>query len=96
MKKFADKPFVLLGVNSDDKKEELKQVLKKESITWRSWLDGMGTGLGGPIATRWNLNGWPTLYLLDHKGTIQLKVEGSELPKEFDDILERLVNQATK
>jgi hypothetical protein len=93
VKKFEGKPFVLLGVNSDEDRKELKEVLKKENITWRSWFDG---STGGPIATQWNLNGWPTLYLLDARGVIQLKTEGSELPKGFDELIETLVKQAGK
>jgi hypothetical protein len=38
-------------------------VLEKE-ITWRSWWDGGSTG--GPIASEWNVHGWPTLYLVDY------------------------------
>jgi hypothetical protein len=95
VKKLAGKPFVLLGVNSDNDREELKAVLKKENITWRSWFDGMGTGSGGPIARRWNINGWPTLYVLDAKGVVQLKTEGSELPRGFDELIEKLVHKAS-
>jgi hypothetical protein len=93
VKKFEGKPFVLLGVNSDEDRNELKEVLKKEKITWRSWFDG---STGGPIATKWNLDGWPTLYLLDGKGVIQLKIEGSGLPKGFDELIERLVKEAAE
>jgi|SRR6516162_9062394 hypothetical protein len=93
VKKFEGKPFVLLGVNSDEDRKELKEVLKNENITWRSWFDG---STGGPIATEWNLNGWPTLYLLDARGVIQLKTEGSGLPKGFDEQIERLVKEAAE
>jgi hypothetical protein len=93
VKKFEGKPFVLLGVNSDEDRKELKEVLKKENITWRSWFDG---GTRGPIATEWNMDGWPTLYLLDAKGAIHLKIEGSWLPKGFDELVERLVKEATE
>jgi hypothetical protein len=93
VKKFEGKPFVLLGVNSDEDRQDLNEVLKKENITWRSWFDG---STAGPIATQWNLNGWPTLYVLDAGGVIRLKTEGSELPKGFDDLVERLVEKATE
>ena len=66
VKRLEGKPFALLGVNSDPK-ERLKQVLVKEKITWRSWWDGGSTG--GPIATKWAVEGWPTIYVLDAKGT---------------------------
>ena len=56
------RPFVILGVNSDPK-ERVKQAIKKENLTWRS--GGMEQHVR-PIATQWNIEGWPTLYLIDH------------------------------
>ena len=40
VKKMVDKPFALLGVNSDKDLEELKPVLEEEKITWRSFWNG--------------------------------------------------------
>jgi hypothetical protein len=85
VKRLAGKPFALLGVNSDEK-TKLKQVLKKENMTWRSWWDGGNTS--GPIASTWNVNGWPTLYVLDHKGVIRFKGPREEaLDKAVDQLL---------
>ena len=39
MKRLADKPFVLLGVNSDKDRSALKKTIAEERITWRSWWD---------------------------------------------------------
>jgi Thioredoxin-like len=71
VKRLEGKPFALLGINSDKDRQELQKVIAKESITWRSWWDGGSTQ--GPIATKWNVRGWPTLYLLDGKGVIRYK-----------------------
>jgi RNA polymerase sigma factor (sigma-70 family) len=72
VERMRGKPFVLLGVNADADKEKLKELLKKESITWRSWWDGGGSAnTPGPIARKFNVRGWPTLYLLDHRGIIR-------------------------
>ncbi len=87
VKKFEGKPFTILGVNSDLDLNELKKVLQKESITWRSWSDKMG----GPIAKRWDVISWPTLYLLDHQGVIRDKSEG---PKDMDQLIDKLVKEA--
>ena len=57
VKKLEAKPFALLGINSDSDRDALKEVLKKEEITWRSWFDG--GKIGGPIATKWNVHGCP-------------------------------------
>src|SRR5260370_14247635 len=89
VKKFAGKPFTILGINSDRNRADLKKVLEKENITWRSWFDGGNTG--GPIATQWNVQGWPTLYLVDHKGVIRDKSIAS---KDFDKLIDKLVGEA--
>jgi len=86
---FKDKPFVLIGVNSDRDREKIKQRMKEENITWRSFWNGGGTG--GPISTRWNVSGWPTIYVIDHEGVIRAKnVRGTQL----ETWIEKLVAKA--
>jgi hypothetical protein len=95
VKKLADKPFALVGVNSDKDRDALKEVLQKEQITWRSFWNGP-MAIGGPISEAWNVNGWPTLYLIDHRGVIRHKWEGSPGDKVLDDAIEKLVREAEK
>src|SRR5437588_1999669 len=91
VKRLEGKPFALLGVNSDPK-PILKDTIAKEQMTWRSWFDGGNTS--GPIATKWNVEGWPTLYVLDHKGVIRHKWVGSPGDTVMDEVIESLVNEA--
>ena len=93
VKKMENKPFALIGVNSDQDREALKEVLKTEEITWRSFWNGK-EGTGGPISTKWNVSGWPNLYVLDHKGIIRHKWLGSPGDKVMDEAIERLVKEA--
>jgi len=89
VKRLADQPFALIGVNSDADKAALKEVQKTESITWRSFWDGGSTM--GPIATRWNVGGWPTIYVLDHQGRIRFKnVRGDELDRAVDTLIKEV------
>jgi peroxiredoxin len=89
VKRLAGKPFALLGINSDPSKEALKKVMDKENMTWRSWWDGGNTE--GPIATKWNVVGWPTIYVLDAKGVIRYKnVREKELDKAVDTLLKEI------
>lgn len=89
VERLAGEPFALLGVNSDRDREKLKEVLEEEKITWRSWWDGGSTS--GPIATKWNVSGWPTIYVLDANGVIRYKgVRGSAMDKAVDTLLEEL------
>ena len=89
VKNLADKPFAIIGVNSDKDRDALKETLKKEEITWRSfWNDG---GTDGPISTEWNVHGWPTIYVLDAKGTIRFKnVRGDEMDKAVEELLKEV------
>ena len=72
VEKLKDKPFALIGVNSDVDKAKLKKRMEEERITWRSFWNGPD-GTDGPISTAWNVRGWPTIYVLDHKGVIRHK-----------------------
>ena len=63
-------------------------------LTWRSWYDGGSTN--GPIATAWNVRGWPTLYVVDHKGVIRHKWAGAPGEKVMDAALEKLIEAAEK
>ncbi len=85
--RLGDKPFALIGVNSDVDKEELKKAMEKEHITWRSFWDGP-EGTGGPIAAQWNVRSWPTIYVVDAKGVIRFKnIRGEALDKAVDQLL---------
>jgi peroxiredoxin len=90
VKKLEGKPFALLGVNSDPK-DRLKRVIKKENMTWRSWWDGGNTS--GPIATQWNVFGWPTIYVLDHKGVIRYKGVREQAMDDAVDVLLKEIEQ---
>jgi len=90
VKRLENQPFALLGVNSDPDRQDLKELVKKEQITWRSWWDG---GTEGPIANKWNVNvrGWPTVFVLDHRGVIRGKdVTGSRLDEFVDELLKEM------
>ena len=84
--KLKDKPFALVGINSDPK-EHLRETIKKENMTWRSFWDGGSPE--GPIAKKWNVSGWPTTYVLDAKGVIRFK-------EVRDDEMEKAVNKLLK
>lgn len=65
---YADKPFAIIGVNSDSLRvAETYQA--ENNLRYRAFRDGPTTH--GPIATRWNVTGWPTIYLLDREGRIR-------------------------
>lgn len=87
VKKLADHPFALIGVNSDSDLEMIRETVKEKNITWRSFWNGPD-GTGGPISARWNVSSWPTIYVLDAKGTIRYKgVRGVAMDKAVTTLL---------
>jgi peroxiredoxin len=89
VEKLKNKPFAIVGVNSDGDKAGLREAMKKENITWRSFFDGGSTH--GPIATEWNVSGWPTIYVIDAAGRIRFKnVRGPQLEAAIDALLAEL------
>jgi hypothetical protein len=95
VKKMEGKPFALIGINSDVDKIKLKEAMEKEQITWRSFWNGPA-GTGGPISSNWNVQGWPSLYILDAKGAIRHKYLGSPGDQVLDEAIEKLVAEAEK
>ncbi len=72
VKKLKDKPFALIGVNSDKDLDTLRKVRVEKELTWRSFWDGP-EGTSGPIDKAWNVVQWPTIYILDGKGVIRAR-----------------------
>jgi hypothetical protein len=91
VKRLADKPFVLLGINSDATREEAKKAVAENQLAWRSWWDDGGTH--GPIQTAYDASKWPTVYVLDHRGVIRY-IDVRE--KELDEAVARLLAELEK
>lgn len=89
VKRLKGKPFALLGVDGDSDREQTKRVMEQERITWPSWWDK--TNGNGPIATRWNVRGWPTIYVIDAQGVIRYKqVINEQLDEAVDTLLKEM------
>ena len=91
VKRLAGKPFALLGINSDEERDAVKKVVAKEQMTWPSWWDGGGTA--GPIQTAYDINYWPTIFVLDAKGVIRYK---DVRDKKLDDAVDQLLRELEK
>jgi len=85
--------FAIVGVNSDKTIETAREVVKKNELSWKNFYDG---STSGAIATRWNVNGWPTIYVIDAAGIIRYKdVRGDELDAAIETLVAEL-NDAGK
>ena len=69
------KLFAMIGVNGDAILPDAKRAMEREKMTWPSFWNGK-EGPKGPIATAWNVHGWPTIFVLDSEGIIRFKYEG--------------------
>ena len=82
---FAQRPFAVVGVNSDDDRQEALRAVKEHGITWRSFWN---QGTRGPISTAWNIEAWPSNYLIDRQGVIRYKdLSGKELEEAVKALL---------
>ncbi len=88
VKQLAGKPFALIGVNSDSDRDEIKEIIKDKKLNWRSFWNGGSTS--GPISTKWNVSGWPTVYIIDTKGVIRYKGHGQGI----DPVIEKCLSEA--
>ena len=96
VQKWKDKPFVLIGVNSDgtDTEEGLadyREQAKAMGVTWRSFRDESTTPR---ISEVWRVQGWPTLYFLDHEGVIRHKDVRDEA--EMERVLAEMIEAAER
>lgn len=97
VKRMSDKPFALIGINGDDsdEDEELAKKNKEKEVTWRSFKNKQSDDEKS-IAEQWKVQGWPTLYLIDHKGIIRHKWLGSPGDEVLDREIDALVELAEK
>jgi thiol-disulfide isomerase/thioredoxin len=83
--RLKDRPFALLSVDTDSNAETLKKSVDAGEITWRCWWD---RGTTGPITTRWGIERFPAIFVLDRSGVIRFKeVRGDELDRAVATLL---------
>ena len=59
----------VVTVMADARVESVRKAIGKGDITWRAVWDGER----GPIATRWNVQRFPTVYVIDRRGVIRAR-----------------------
>ena len=70
-----DRPFALVGINSDPEPSRVQQLIKEGNISWRSFQDVDQT-----IATKWRIKAYPSLVLIDASGNI---VESGDSMRDY-------------
>jgi RNA polymerase sigma factor (sigma-70 family) len=100
VKRFEGRPFAMLSVNSDKAREELLKSVEAGTITWRCWWEPRGDEVG-PIAQKWHVRGWPTIFVIDHRGIIRIKSLGTlghegQFVTGVGDAVEAMLKEAEK
>jgi serine/threonine-protein kinase len=83
------RPFALLGVNCDKDREGVDRAVMERKVTWRSWRDDNAVLRG-----QWQVDAYPTIYLIDHEGVIRKKWVGKPDSEELKAAVEELVRKA--
>jgi len=85
VKRLEGKPFALIGINTDQNRDMVKERSKKDQVTWRSFYDKTTSG---PICREWKVRSFPTIYVLDHTGKVRFtNVRGQAMDKAVDQLL---------
>jgi len=93
--KLQDKPFALVGVNSDKDRDTYRSEAEKQGVTWPNFWCGP-KGPGGPIPGKWNIKAWPTTFVVDHKGVIRFRnLRGEQLEQVVDQLLAEAQREQT-
>jgi thiol-disulfide isomerase/thioredoxin/tetratricopeptide (TPR) repeat protein len=95
VQRLAGKSFAYLGINCDDDRAVVKRVVDRHGLTWRSWYDGGSEG--GRIQRQWQIDSFPTVFVLDRKGVIRFKgLRGEKLVEAVETLLREADADATK
>jgi len=77
--------FVLLGINTGDSEETFRNDAEELGVTWTCSYQGSDES---PIADLYQVQAYPTIYVLDGEGRIRFKnVRGEALSKAVAELL---------
>ncbi|VTR95818.1 thiol-disulfide isomerase-like thioredoxin : Thiol-disulfide isomerase-like thioredoxin OS=Singulisphaera acidiphila (strain ATCC BAA-1392 / DSM 18658 / VKM B-2454 / MOB10) GN=Sinac_5190 PE=4 SV=1: Thioredoxin_8 [Gemmata massiliana] len=84
VKKLDGKPFALISVSADEKKETLTKFLEKTEMPWTHWH----AGENGALISKYQVKFFPTIYVLDAKGVIRHKnIRDKDLEHAVEELL---------
>ncbi len=89
-KRLEGHKFALISINAEPEKlvGDLKDAWKTEGNTWPCLFDG---NWEGPIQKAWNVQSFPTIYVLDAQGVIRHKeLRGKDLDEAVDKLVAEL------
>lgn len=93
VERLKDKPFALISVSVDESTEVVRKFLKKTDMPWVHWFNGPG----GQLLEDWEVEGYPTIYVIDHKGVVRFSdVRGKKMDEAVDQLLKEMEAEKKK
>lgn len=87
VERLESKPFQLVSISFDADKKTLTDFLAKEKMPWTHWWNGQS----GNVAESYDIEHYPTIYVLDAKGIIRFKeIRGAELEKAVNTLIDEM------
>ncbi|QVL30355.1 TlpA family protein disulfide reductase [Telmatocola sphagniphila] len=87
VEKLKDKPFNLISLSADGEVKTLKDFLEKEKMPWTHWH----IGASGEVHDILNIEHYPTIFVVDHKGVIRYKeIRGEQLEEAVEKLLKEM------
>ncbi len=85
--RLKNEPFALVSISMDAKKETLVKFLDKQELPWAQWWVGANSNL----AEDWNIEYFPTVYVIDAGGVIRNEgVIGKDLEEAVTGLLKKM------
>jgi thiol-disulfide isomerase/thioredoxin len=86
-KKFADSPFEIVGISSDQDEHVWKDFVTAKQLDWPQYIDS-----SGEVQTIFNIHKFPTYIVLDREGIIEFQI--SEVTDRTHTELEDAIRKA--
>ena len=94
VEEMKDKPFALIGVNSDKTVARAKKAIAENNLNWRSFQN---KGNSGEISKDWAVQGWPTVVILDSEMKIHYRGHnGNEATKIAEALVAKMTGDEDK
>ena len=91
VERLKGQPFALLGIDCEANKDTAREVMARERMTWPSWYDGAPGE--GPIAARYHVRHYPSVFVLDARGVIRSREQ--VVDQTVDKLLEEMKQPAS-
>jgi peroxiredoxin len=84
VRRLSGKSFALVSISADGDETNLKEFVRDERMNWTHLLDGPN----GPIIRAYEVDRFPTVYVLDANGVIRYRdVRDKELERAVEKVL---------